>query len=161
MIQREKYIREIRGFYDSDLIKIITGVRRCGKSVILEQIHNEIKKKTDNIVSLDFDDRAVTDSIITWKDICSYVSKHKKRGLCYVFLDEVQEIAGWETACRSLRRENCSVFISGSNSKLLSREFTKELSGRYVAFRIRPFVYRELQEIKMPSSHSNTRQGDV
>jgi len=146
MIQREKYIREIRSFYDSDLIKIITGVRRCGKSVILEQIHNEIKKKTDNIVSLDFDDRAVTDSIITWKDICAYVSKHKKKGLCYVFLDEVQEIAGWETACRSLRRENCSVFISGSNSKLLSREFTKELSGRYVAFRIRPFVYRELQE---------------
>ena len=66
--------------------------------------------------------------------------------LCYVFLDEVQRVSGWAGACRTLRIRNCSVFISGSNSKLLSREFTKELSGRYVPFRIRPFVYRELAE---------------
>ena len=66
--------------------------------------------------------------------------------MCYVFLDEVQRVDGWAGACRTLRIRNCSVFISGSNSKLLSREFTKELSGRYVSFRVRPFVYRELAE---------------
>lgn len=146
MIIREKYIAEVRGFYKSDLIKIITGVRRCGKSVILEQIMNEIRSVSGNIVYLDFDDRAVTSSIETWQDIVRYVQEKRTDGLCYVFLDEVQEIEGWPAACRSLRRENCSVFITGSNSKLLSREFTSELSGRYVSFRVRPFVYRELLE---------------
>ena len=60
MIIREKYLSEIRDFYDSDLIKIITGIRRCGKSVVMEQIRNELSEKTDNIIYLDFDDRAVT-----------------------------------------------------------------------------------------------------
>lgn len=146
MIPREKYIAEIRGFYKSDLIKIITGVRRCGKSIILEQIMAEIRAETDNVIYLDFDNRAVTSAIETWSDITDYVSAHRKDGLCYVFLDELQEIEGWATAVRSLRREDCSVFITGSNSKLLSKEFTKELSGRYVSFRIRPFVYKELAE---------------
>ncbi len=144
MISREKYISEIRGFYDSDLVKVITGVRRCGKSVILEQIVSEISKKSDNVISLDFEDRAVTNSINSWKDLVDHVAANRKDGLCYVFLDEVQEIENWALAVRSLRRENCSVFITGSNSKLLSSEFTKELSGRYVSFRIRPFVYKEL-----------------
>ena len=146
MIIREKYIKEIRPFYESDLIKIITGVRRCGKSVILDQVKNEIQKKSNNIISLDFDDRAVTSFINSWKDIIDYVNEKRKDGLCYIFLDEVQEIEDWTLACKSLRRENCSVFITGSNSKLLSGEFTKELSGRFVAFRIRPFVYKEILE---------------
>jgi len=146
MIYREKYLSEIRGFYDDDLIKIITGVRRSGKSVVLEQIREELSAKTNNIVSLDFDDRLATDDIETWQDIVRYVTGHRGDGLCYVFLDEVQEIEGWANACRALRRENCSVFITGSNSKLLSKEFTKQLSGRYVSFRIRPFVYLEILE---------------
>ena len=144
MIKREKYISEVRGFYDSDLIKIITGVRRCGKSVVLEQIMDEIKEKTDNIVFLDFEDRLTTEQIATWKDIVSYVEEHRAPALCYVFLDEVQEIEDWHLACKTLRKRKCSVFITGSNSKLLSGEFTKELSGRYVSFRIRPFVYKEI-----------------
>ena len=144
MIKREKNISEVRGFYDSDLIKIITGVRRCGKSVVLEQIMDEIKEKTDNIVFLDFEDRMTTEQIVTWKDIVSYVEEHRAPALCYVFLDEIQEIEDWQLACKTLRKRKCSVFITGSNSKLLSGEFTKELSGRYVSFRIRPFVYKEI-----------------
>ena len=146
MIYREKYLAEIRGFYHDDLIKIITGVRRCGKSFVLQQIMEEISKSSDNIISFDFDDRFATADIQTWQDIVSHVQKSRKEGLCYVFLDEIQEIEGWAHACRALRRENCSVFITGSNSKLLSTEFTKELSGRYVSFRIRPFVYGEVME---------------
>lgn len=144
MIKREKYIAEIRGFYDSDLIKVITGVRRCGKSVILEQIKDEISEKSNNTISIDFEDRAETRSIETWSDIVTYVKDRRKEGLCYVFLDEIQEIENWAIAVKSLRIENCSVFITGSNSKLLSSEFAKELSGRFVSFRIRPFVYKEL-----------------
>ncbi len=146
MVIREKYLNEIRGFYNSDLIKILTGVRRSGKSIILEQVMNELKGQSENIVYLNFDDRAVTSFIQKWEDIIEYVNKNRKDGLCYVFLDEVQEINGWEIACRSLRCENCSVFITGSNSKLLSKEFTKELSGRYVSFRIRPFIFKEINQ---------------
>lgn len=146
MIKREKYISEIRGFYESDLIKIITGVRRCGKSVVLEQVIDEIRKKSNNIVFLNFEDRLVTEMIDSWKDIVTYVEEHRTSDLCYVFLDEVQEIDGWQFACKTLRLRNCSVFITGSNSKLLSGEFTQELSGRYVSFRIRPFVFKEVSE---------------
>lgn len=146
MIKREKYLSEIRGFYQSDLIKVITGVRRCGKSIILQQIKEEIQQKDNNIVSIDFEDRALTISINSWKDIVDYVDVNRKEGLCYVLLDEIQEIKEWSIAVRTLRSKNCSVFITGSNSKLLSSEFTKELSGRYVSFRIRPFVYQELVE---------------
>ena len=146
MIKREKYISEIRGFYESDLIKIITGVRSCGKSVVLEQVIDEIRKKSNNIVFLNFEDRLVTEMIDSWKDIVTYVEEHRTSDLCYVFLDEVQEIDGWQFACKTLRLRNCSVFITGSNSKLLSGEFTQELSGRYVSFRIRPFVFKEVSE---------------
>lgn len=146
MIYRKKYIDEIHNFYDSDLIKIITGVRRCGKSVVLEQIRDELLSKTNNVLYLDFDDRAITSNIQKWEDIIEYVKENRKDGPCYVLLDEIQEIDDWQYACRSLRRENCSVFITGSNSKLLSKEFTDRLSGRYVSFRIRPFIYNEVQE---------------
>ena len=146
MIRRERYIEPIREFYDSDLIKIITGIRRCGKSVILSCIHEEIRHRTDNIIYLDFEDTAVLSEIPNEAALLSYVESHRREGLCYVFLDEIQRVDGWAGACRTLRIRNCSVFISGSNSRLLSREFTKELSGRYVSFRIRPFVYRELAE---------------
>ena len=146
MIKREKYIAPIRSFYESDLIKIITGVRRCGKSEILKQIIAEIKEKSSNIIFLNFEDRLITEKIQQWQDIVAYVEDNRKSGLCYVFLDEVQEIEDWQTACKTLRLRDCSVFITGSNSKLLSKEFTKELSGRYVDFRIRPFVYKEIVE---------------
>ena len=146
MIKREKYMEPIREFYDSDLIKVITGIRRSGKSVILKQILEEIKARSENIIFLDFEDTAVLNAIPDEMALLDYVDSHRKESLCYVFLDEVQRVEGWAGACRTLRIRNCSVFISGSNSKLLSREFTKELSGRYVSFRVRPFVYREIAE---------------
>ena len=146
MIKREKYLEPIREFYDGDLIKVITGIRRCGKSVILEQISEEIKERSNNVIFLDFEDTAVLNAVPDEMALLSYIDAHRKESLCYVFLDEVQRVDGWAGACRTLRIRNCSVFISGSNSKLLSGEFTKELSGRYVPFRVRPFVYRELVE---------------
>ena len=147
MIKREKYIAPIREFYDSDLIKVITGIRRCGKSVILGEIFEEIRAKSDNLLYLDFEDAAVLSALSDADALLDYIdARRKKDSVCYVFLDEVQRVDGWAGVCRTLRTRKCSVFISGSNSKLLSREFTRELSGRYVSFRIRPFVYRELEE---------------
>ena len=146
MIKREHYLKKIREFYDSDLIKIITGIRRCGKSVILEQIMTEIKKKSNNIIYLNFEDKRVLTNIDNENKLIEYVDKNRKKGKCYLFFDEIQLLDNWQDACKTLRLSNNSIFITGSNSKLLSREFTKELSGRYVSFQIRPFVYKEILE---------------
>jgi len=146
MINREHYIKPIREFYESDLIKIITGIRRCGKSVILNQIKEEISKSTNNIIELNFEDKRVYSTIKNADDLINYVDTHKKEGKCYLFFDEIQILDDWHLACKTLRLDNNSIFITGSNSKLLAREFTKELSGRYVSFQIRPFVYKEILE---------------
>lgn len=146
MIIREHYLKQIRPFYESDLIKIITGIRRCGKSVILKQVLNELEAAGKKCLFLDFDQRSVRANIPDADALISYVNAYLSKEKLYVFLDEVQNVEGWNEAARTLRLYNASLFITGSNSKLLSREFTKELSGRYVSFRIRPFVYREAKE---------------
>ena len=164
MIYREHYIKKIREFYDSDLIKIITGIRRCGKSIILEQIMSEIKQKTDNVIYLNFEDKRTISKISNSDDLINYVEANKKDGKCYLFFDEIQTLQNWHEACKTLRLYDYSIFITGSNSKLLSSEFAKELSGRYVAFRIRPFVYKEILEYakelnrKMPVHPSKRSQ---
>ena len=146
MIIREHYINQVRPFYESDLVKIITGIRRCGKSVILSQIMDEIREKHENVIFLNFEDKLTTSTIRNSLDLINYVKERRRPGKLYLFLDEVQELDGWQDACKTLRLYDTSVFITGSNSKLLSGEFTKELSGRFVSFRVRPFVYLELAE---------------
>ena len=146
MIIREKYLEQIRPFYESDLIKVITGIRRCGKSVILKQILNELEAAGKRCLFLDFDLRPVRTKIPDADTLIAYVSEYLEEDKLYVFLDEIQNVAAWNEAVRTLRLYNTSVFITGSNSKLLSREFTKELSGRYVSFHIKPFVYREAKK---------------
>ena len=146
MIIREHYISQIRPFYESDLIKIITGIRRCGKSVILRQVMKEMEDMGKRCLFLDFDLRSTRKEIPDADALISYVKERLKNDKLYVFLDEIQNIPLWNEAVRTLRLYNASIFITGSNSKLLSKEFTKELSGRYVSFRIKPFVYREAKE---------------
>lgn len=146
MVIREHYLKQIRPFYDSDLIKIITGIRRCGKSVILEQVQDEIKAAGKPCLFLDFDLKPTRNLIPDADSLIDYVDKYINKEKLYVLLDEIQNVKEWNEACRTLRLKNCSVFISGSNSKLLSKEFTKELSGRYISFRVRPFVYKEILE---------------
>ena len=146
MIIREKYLKAIRGFYESDLVKVITGVRRCGKSVILETIMSEIKERSNNIIYLNFEkmnDFAKASDVMS---LVNYVKDNRKEGKCYCFFDEIQELDDWQVAIKDLRLNNCSIFITSSNSKLLSSEFLTLLSGRFVSFRIRPFVYKEIKE---------------
>ena len=129
MILREHYMTQIRPFYESDLIKIITGIRRCGKSVILKQVLNELEAAGKRCLFLDFDLRPIRAKIPNADALIAYVNDYLGDDKLYVFLDEVQNVEGWNEAARTLRLYNTSVFITGSNSKLLSREFTKELSG--------------------------------
>ena len=145
MITRTHYINQIRPFFESDLIKVITGIRRCGKSVILSQIADEYRSKGQAVLYINFESLEYSAAIPDATALESYVrEKLSPTQKLYVFLDEVQLVDSWNIACRSLRLENLSLFISGSNSKLLSKEFTKELSGRYVSFCVRPFVYKEI-----------------
>lgn len=146
MIKREHYIEQIRPFYESDLIKVITGIRRCGKSVLMAQIEEELRLSGKPTLVLNFEDRSVSSAITNDLELIDAVKGCLRPGKNYVFLDEVQNLKDWNLACRSLRLENLSLFITGSNSRLLSKEFTKELSGRYVSFCIKPFVYREICE---------------
>ena len=146
MIRREHYIEQTREFYHSDLIKIITGIRRCGKSVILEQVMNEIKMESDNVIYLNFEDKKILNKIGNGEGLLDYVESNRKKGKCYVFLDEIQLLDNYVDAVKTLRLHDNSVFITGSNSKILSKEFTKDFSGRYAKFRIKPFVYKEILE---------------
>lgn len=123
MISRETYISQIRPFYESDLIKIITGIRRCGKSVVLEQVKNEIASKGKIVLHLNFEDRAVSSKIDDDLQLIDYIKKELSSAQgekWYVFLDEIQTVKNWNLACKTLRLKNVSLFITGSNSKLLS-----------------------------------------
>lgn len=153
MISREHYLQQIRPFYESNLVKIVTGIRRCGKSVIMDQIETELRQSGKKTLMLNFEDRSISALITTVDELIDYISQYLGKEKLYVFLDEVQMIEQWNVACRTLRLKNVSLFITGSNSKLLSKEFTKELSGRYVAFRVRPFVFLEIQEYVKELQH--------
>lgn len=83
---------------------------------------------------MNFEDKRILTNISNSSELIDYIENNKKNGKCYVFLDEIQMIENWQEACKTLRLYDNSIFITGSNSKLLSKEFTKELSGRYVAF---------------------------
>ena len=113
------------------MIKIIVGVRRCGKSIILKQIIWEIKKKTNNVIYLNFEDDNVISNIYNSEKLLEYVEKNRKDGKCYIFLDEIYEVSNWNRTVKTLRLHNNSVFITGSNSKILSKEYTDVFSGRY------------------------------
>jgi len=152
MLKREMYLSRIRGFYDSDLVKILVGIRRCGKSVILKQIMNELKEKDvdkEHIIYVNFE-FIEYENLQNYKELNKYIKEkiidEKKY---YVFLDEIQKVEKFEDVVNSLRAsiENISIFITGSNSKLLSNELSTVLSGRYVLFNIYPLSYKEFIEL--------------
>ncbi len=152
MIIRNDYLKQIRSFYHQDLIKVITGIRRCGKSVLLTQIMNEIKKEkiaNDHIIYLNFELQDY-DDIKNANSLNAYIKKNiKDKEKYYLFFDEIQNVTEWEKVINSFKVSmNVSIFITGSNSNLLSGELATHLAGRYIAFRIQPFSFREVCELK-------------
>ena len=152
MLKREIYLSRIRGFYNSDLVKILVGIRRCGKSVILKQIINELKEQgidDEHIIYINFE-FIEYENLQDYRELNKYIKEKiidKKK--YYIFLDEIQKVEKFEEVVNSLRAsiENISIFITGSNSKLLSNELSTVLSGRYVLFNIYPLSYKEFIEI--------------
>ena len=159
MLIREKYLKKIRGFYHTEsLIKIIYGMRRSGKSVILTQIIDELKQNgisEDNIIYINFESLKY-DFIKDAKDLFNYIESLKiNNNKYYVFLDEIQKIENFEKGINSLRiTNNYSIFITGSNSRMTFLELSTDLSGRYVSFRINPLSFKEIVEL------TNTKEKD-
>ena len=152
MLIREKYLSKIRPFYDVDLIKVIIGIRRCGKSVVLLQIMDELKNKGINpsqIIYINFEDEEYS-FIRNDKNLHEFVkSKIINDEKYYLFFDEVQNVENWEKAINSFKAtKNVSIFITGSNSDLLSGELATHIAGRYVSFKIYPFTFKEACELK-------------
>ena len=152
MIKREKYLSLIRDFYDTDLIKVITGIRRCDKSILLKQIIDELTQKgidDKHIIYINFEDlnySFISNYLDLNKYILSQVNDNEKY---YLFFDEIQQIDQWEKVINSFKATlNVSIFVTGSNSKLLSGELATLLSGRYVSFKIAPFSFKEVITLK-------------
>ena len=152
MLKRELYLSKIRGFYESDLIKILVVIRRCGKSVILHQIMDELKENNvdeDHIIYINFE-FIEFEELQDYKKLNRYVKEQiVDSTIYYVFLDEIQNVDSFEKVVNSLRAsvKNISIFITGSNGKLLSEELSTVLSGRYISFQINPLNYREYIEL--------------
>ncbi|MDR1453202.1 MAG: ATP-binding protein [Candidatus Margulisbacteria bacterium] len=153
MLKREQFLRPVRPFWEiTDLVKVIIGIRRSGKSVLLEQIADELRAKgvdDGHIIAINFEfiefAHLKTAHVLN-KHILARVHKNEKY---FLFFDEIQEVQDFELAVNSLRaRGNLSIFITGSNAHLLSGELATHLSGRYVQFFVTPFTFSEVMRIK-------------
>ena len=145
-------MRRIRPFIGTDLVKVMTGIRRCGKSVMLDLIKEELKESgisAAQFITFNFEDMRNA-------NFCTASSLHDEvirraseiSGKVYLFFDEIQEVTDWEKCINSLRIEmDCDIYITGSNARLLSGELATVLGGRYVEFTIYPFSYAEFMDL--------------
>ena len=148
LYKREKYLEKIRGFYhECDVIKVLTGVRRCGKSSIMNLIAGELLTggvKEDNILYFNLDKKPYN-TVTTAEELDALIAENSKaNGIKYLFIDEIQNVEGFERVINSWREErDFSIFITGSNSYLLSGELVTKLTGRYIEFNILPLSFEE------------------
>ena len=157
-IIRPKYIKQITQFVDKPVIKVLTGMRRVGKSTLLTMIKDEILKNIpdNNKIYLNFESAELFD-ITTAKALHMYLQPviKKTKGKIYFFFDEIQMVSGWERVINGLRVDkDCDIYITGSNSTLISGDLATLLSGRYTAFEVYPFTFGEFMQMfknkKMP-----------
>ena len=162
--KREIYLNKIRGFYnDTDIIKVITGVRRCGKSCLMATIAEELQLKgvsDSQIVYLDLDRRPYR-SVKTPDSLEKLIDNNTHNsGITYIFIDEIQNVKGFEEVINSFREEGrYSIFITGSNSYLLSGELITKLTGRYLEFEMFPLTFDEY--IAMKAFHGKSISQDI
>lgn len=147
MINREKYLKELALFQDKDVIKVITGVRRCGKSTILDLMKERLRSQgveAERLISFKMESMEF-DSVQNYRDLYTLISgRIKGVSKPYLFLDELQEVEGWEKVVNALRVDfDCDIYITGSNAFLLSSEIATLLSGRYVEIPMLPLTFEE------------------
>jgi len=152
MIERTLYLDQIRPFIDKDVIKVLTGMRRSGKSTFLTQIRNQLLLRgisDSNVLMMNFESARFDYLTASYTDFYHEVLRFaaNKTGKLYLLFDEIQMVDSWERAIASFRIDlDCDIYITGSNAKLLAGELATLLGGRYVSFEIMPFSFRELKE---------------
>lgn len=158
MIIREEYLKKLFTYMDAPIIKILAGIRRCGKSTILEMLHKELISKgidESNIICKRYTSFEI-DDCYTAKDMYNDIKKEMiNDNKYYLLLDEVQEIDGWEKAINSLLEDtNADIYVTGSNSKLMSSEISTYLTGRYVLIHVYPLSFKEYLDFKSSNTKS-------
>ena len=153
-LQRSHYLKKIEPFIDKEIIKILTGVRRCGKSVLLSQVKASLRERgvpEERLISMNFDTFETGENLDA-AEIYQMVKAKSVEfgGKLYVFFDEVHELSGWEKLVNSCATElGCDMYITGSNSKMLSKEYASLLTGRYITFTIFPFSFAEALSLRL------------
>lgn len=158
MINRPDYIREITPFIDKPLVKILTGVRRCGKSTIFEMLHDELIRvgvPADSIITKRYTEMDIPEDLSAKQMYDELIAAMGDRPRCYLLLDEIQEIDGWEKAVNSLLESGrADIYVTGSSSKLMSSEISTYLTGRYVQIPVFTLSFREYLDFKAGSNLS-------
>lgn len=163
MIRRNLYLDRIRPFIDQDLIKVLIGLRRSGKTILLSQIRDVLLERgvsKENIIEINFESRRFKE--LEAADIFyQYVTErvNQAKGRVYLFFDEIQHVEEWHSVIASFRIDfDCDIYVTGSNSKLLSGELATNMAGRYVSFHVYPFVLSEIQEFYDKNEMTYTRE---
>ena len=152
MILRPDYIKAVEPYIDAPLVKILSGVRRCGKSTILEMIQNELKNRgieEERIISKRYTEMDVDENYTSKEMYAELKNLIADKGRCYLFIDEPQEVDNWEKVVNSLfESEDVDIYITGSNSKLMSSEISTYLTGRYVSINCYTLSFKEYLNFK-------------
>ena len=154
LIQRPAYLERALMFRDTDLVKVVTGVRRCGKSSLLQLVREHIEGEDApgrSFASLNLEDRE--SGVSAGGDLYEWRKSRMGEGKTYLFLDEIQRVEGWHDVVNSLRVGfDCDIYLTGSNAFLLSGELATYLSGRYVEVKMLPLTFREYADFQSGSS---------
>ena len=157
-IERSQYLQELGKYRDTPLVKILAGIRRCGKSTILEMLKEELLESgisTDHIISIRYTSEALEENMSSKEMYLGIKMQIKDNERYYLLLDEVQEVSGWEKAINSLlEEENTDIYVTGSNSKLMSGEISSYLTGRYIMIPVYTLSFSEYLRFKQGDSRS-------
>ncbi len=156
MIYRADYVNAIAPFIDQPIVKILAGVRRCGKSTIFEMLVQEMKNRDvaeNHIIQKKYTEMDIPNDITAKMMYDELMQEIDGKGRCYLLLDEIQEVDGWEKAVNSLLEgQNVDIYVTGSNSKLMSSEISTYLTGRYVSIPVYPLSFKEYLDFKADSA---------
>jgi predicted AAA+ superfamily ATPase len=153
LLKRISYLEQVKPFIDKDVVKVLIGMRRSGKSTLLTQIKDLLIEQgvsRESILEMNFESAQYDNITSSYKEFYNEVIRFSKKveGRVYLFFDEIQAVDSWERAISALRVDvNCDIYLTGSNARLLAGELATLLSGRYVTFEVMPFSLREVNEV--------------
>ena len=159
MVPRNRYLEKLIAFRDTDVIKVVTGMRRCGKSTLLDMMRKHLEDNgvpSECLLTFKMESFEL-EGVRDWRELYRHVDGLMPAGKrCYLFFDELQEVAGWEKTINALRVDrDCDIYVTGSNAFLLSSEIATLISGRYVEIRMHPLAFSEYVDFLGPTDVTN------